>query len=80
MASYWTQLAAIAIGISEFADGEFNGEDPLKPQRRDELDDANARIVATKATLERYVGAFQLPDDHERSLEITRALARRVLG
>ncbi len=79
LASYWTQLASIDVLVREYAN-EFAGEDPLKPKRRDELDDAIAQIVATKAALQRYVGEWELPADHEESLEVTRALAKRVLG
>ncbi|MEX2224905.1 MAG: hypothetical protein WEB52_00495 [Dehalococcoidia bacterium] len=79
LASYWTQLVAVETVAAEYFE-EFNGEDPMKPSFRGDLDDPKQRIVETKEELLRFIGNWDLPIDHERSLGITRALAQRVLG
>lgn len=79
LASHWTQLQAVSTVIEEYRE-EFNGEDPLRTEIRAYLDDALKRIVAVKDQLLDYIGEWDLPDDHSRSLEITRQLVDRVLG
>ena len=76
--SCWVQLKAVDVVLAEYTE-EFHGEDPLKPQIRQFLDDALARCVALKNELQEYVGAWELPDDLGEALALTRKLGERVL-
>lgn len=78
LASCWTQLKAIDLVVAEYAE-EFHGEDPLRPQIREHLDDALRRIEVTKDELLEYIGEWELPDVPGEALTATRRLAQRVL-
>jgi hypothetical protein len=79
IASCWTQLQAVAKVVAEFAE-EFDGEDPLKPDLRQYLDDALLNTEVCSKHFARFVDGWAPPDDYDEVLLTVRKLADLVLN
>jgi hypothetical protein len=77
LAGAWMQLKAVDVLVDECA--EDLGDDPLRPQIREALDDAIARSRTLEGELRAYIGTWNLPDDLGDAMRLTRKLVERAL-
>jgi hypothetical protein len=74
LADVWTQLKAAEVVIDECR--EAVGDDPLRPNLRELLDDTKQECLQAHAELQAFIGEWDLPDDHSAAL----ALLREVMA
>jgi hypothetical protein len=74
----WTQLHAVRIVLDEYAE-DFDGEDLLRSNTREYLDDALRRIETARDGLAHYIDAWELPSDHSHATGLAHKLAAQVM-
>ena len=72
-ASQWLQIRAVEIVLEE-AGAEFDGEDPLRPVHRRDLEDARQTLMDLKTYLREYDETFELNEPDSDEVHITRKL------
>jgi hypothetical protein len=71
--SHWRELRAIELVVEEVA-GEFDGEDPLRADTRQLLDDAKEMCVKLREDVRRYIDGFELAEPTDDDVELVRRL------
>lgn len=75
---HWREVRAIEVVVEEAA-AEFNGEDPLHPDVRRQLDEAKATLLDVHAGFEPYVGGLPLVEPSEDDVELVRKLVNKAI-
>jgi hypothetical protein len=74
----WQEVRAIEDQVELIAD-ELDGEDPLHPRVRRNMDGARDRLLDVHKSLQKYTGPFELPEpDTEIRDKITRIVEREA--
>ena len=74
---HWQQLRAVEMVLDEVTE-EFGVEDVLRPVQRQEIAAAKEKALAVQGTLQKWTGAFELPEPDPEALEETRRLIKRA--
>ena len=69
----WKELRAIEVVLDELA-REFDGEDPLRPVHRRDLEDARQTLMDLKTYLREYDETFELNEPDSDEVQVTRKL------
>ena len=72
-ASQWLQIRAVEIVLEE-AGAEFDGEDPLRPVHRRDLEDARQTLLDLQTYLREYDETFELNEPDPDEVQSTRKL------
>ena len=74
----WQELRAVEVVWEEIAD-EFDGEHPARPEARQTVVDAKARLVELNREAEGASDKHDLPDPTEEQIDLTRQIVERVV-
>jgi len=72
-ASQWLQFRAVEIVLQEAA-AEFEGEDPLRPVHRRDLERARQTLLDLQTYLREYDETFELNEPDSDEVQATRKL------
>jgi hypothetical protein len=73
----WRELLAVEQVLQEIA-AEFDGEDPARPQDRKAITEGKEQLRELHASVQDYVGPFELPGPDEEELALLRAAVERA--
>lgn len=68
MTEDWRELCAIERRLDAVSE-ELDGEDVLHPSLRERFDEAKAGLLKLREQLLKYVGEFELPEDHDHEVD-----------
>jgi hypothetical protein len=75
---HWREIRSIEIVVEEARD-EFDGEDPLEPEVRGQLDASKATLLEVHAAFSVYVGGIELPEPADLEVALVRNLIEKAI-